>query len=547
MEHEHPPEDVCWVQTADSLAFSVSPVGPSTGNNTRGDDGDDDGDDDDHPLMGEYICDNDDGGGAVGGNPDDDSKAPAPTPAPEDLRYHLFDHDGYSAGRGSPPLPSERAYGDNSGDARVMEDSEKSPLSCESMLGENRSELIGAETPQESPREIDEGSNNNHELVDTENEEPQQFPEPQWDEGDENEGWVDEAEQDLFAPAWDQGRPAEFHCLEGEAQHMRRSASLYEERLPSPQNQPNVATSGSEGGDSDRDTRSCGNYDSVRASRGDREESSSRVVRRRTRLSLERERRRLDRVPRSQRLSQVKGHPLGGMTLLELEERHLLDVALGQDVKRHLAQRRAGCARQADADLLRRSARLLRRAQKERDARYSFQDKREYHGHGASLYSCHGASGAGQQVGVRRPASASRDRCRAKSSSLSLESEESINWVRASKYGPARTDARGYTTEGVPPVGLYSGGGTKCSLKQRRPMSAKPALTCGSGWEPGRTRTRRRRRGQQEFEDTREASIRGVPTARARGLEDMSDGSEMSDLSPHGIVEYTDEEEGPFK
>ncbi|CAM9419770.1 unnamed protein product, partial [Phaeothamnion confervicola] len=44
----------------------------------------------------------------------------------------------------------------------------------------------------------------------------------------------------------------------------------------------------------------------------------------RPRSGLRSERRRLDRAPRGERLRRKRGHPLGGMTLLELEERHLL-------------------------------------------------------------------------------------------------------------------------------------------------------------------------------------------------------------------------------
>lgn len=330
-------------------------------------------------------------------------------------------------------------------------------------------------------------------------------------------------------------------------------------------------------------------------SRGRDESPFSRVVRRRTRLSLDRERRRLDRVPRSQRLSQVKGHPLGGMTLLQLEERHLLDIGMGQMARRLEKRqgRRGRGVRQSNEDLLRRSARLLRRAQEERDARISFENARDlYHSRHASggepLSSRaprnktsgggarpRSAGGEGTKLRGGRPASASRDRsnsCRFVSSSLSSQSGR--GGVRDRAYtasdciSPSQMDSWDRALDDVPPVGLYSGGGTRCSLKQRRPMSAKPALTCGSGWEPGRARTRGRgcSRGRGggngngrwdcfEGGDPRGTPFRGGEWTAAggggmggRGEEDEgSDYSDMSDLSAQGIVEYTDEEEGPFK
>lgn len=322
----------------------------------------------------------------------------------------------------------------------------------------------------------------------------------------------------------------------------------------------------------------------------------SREVRRRTRRSLGRERRRLDRVPRSQRLSKVKGHPLGGMTLLQLEERHLLDIGIGQMARRLEKRqgRRGRGVRQSNEDLLRRSARLLRRAQEERDARISVENARDFYhssrhssggeslpsraprnktsGNGVARPRSAGGEGAKRRSG--RPSSASRDRsssCRFVSSSPSLEPGRGGTRDRAYTASdcsrPIQVDTWGRALDDVPPVGLYSGGGTRCSLKQRRPMSAKPALTCGSGWEPGRARTRGRgsSRGSGgggngnsrwdcfEGGDRGGASFRGgewaaVGDVGGRGEDDEgSDYSDMSDLSAQGIVEYTDEEEGPFK
>ena len=222
---------------------------------------------------------------------------------------------------------------------------------------------------------------------------------------------------------------------------------------------------------------------------------------------------------------------------------------------RQLENRRvAGGMRRPDADLLRRSARLLRRAQEDRDARSLFEDNDGFRKHGAASRSHDGTRNAGSRVargctrGTRRPASASRDRRHLTPSSLSLESEENVAWARSSEHGPKRTDGRRYTAEGDSLVGLYSGGGARCSLQQRRPMSAKPALTCGSGWEPGRTRVADRAGERRDCEDVRvEGGGEGASRAGAGQLEDGYGGSDMSDLSLQGIVEYTDEEEGPFK
>ncbi|CAM9471770.1 unnamed protein product [Scytosiphon promiscuus] len=286
------------------------------------------------------------------------------------------------------------------------------------------------------------------------------------------------------------------------------------------------------------------------------------------------------------------------MTLLELEERRLLDVGIGQ-MARQLAKHRGwrgpnggGRARQSNEDLLRRSARLLRRAQDKRDARFSVDSKRDFYqssrsgsAGNPSSRSCRDISNAGARARpqsstsgrreggprgkVRRPASASRGYSRSSMSpSFAPEPADLIardrGYTTSDNSGPHPTDGWRGTLDGdAPPVGLYSGGGTRCSLKQRRPMSAKPALTCGSGWKPGKLRAGCRRsedrtnsevgRGQWDhFDDARGTAFRGGGrvaggTWGGRGVEDTeSDYSDMSDLSPQGIVDYNDDEEGPF-
>lgn len=456
------------------------------------------------------------------------------------------------------------------------------------------------------------------------------------DYDDDGAAWVDNGHNDDdgrigedYAPAWDQGRPAESYGGNVEVdlehvEHISRSDSSEGEGstgAPRLQDRPQVheainltrfdsaqeedTSLGIESGDcSDASSENVRALTGSLAATGRRREESPpsfRVVRRRTRRSVDRERRRLDRVPRSQRLSQVKGHPLGGMTLLELEERRLLDVGIGQ-MARQLAKHRGWRgrhggvgARQSNEDLLRRSARLLRRAQEQRDARFSVDSKRDFYhssrsGSGndpssrPSRDTRDGIGGARQQFSTaerreggprrndRRPASASRSHSRrSMSSSFAAEPADRIARDRGyttSDYSrPDRADTwRGGLEGDAPPVGLYSGGGTRCSLKQRRPMSAKPALTCGSGWEPGRVRegyrrgkTRRRSGGSGvrwdhfQVNDAGGTSfsggVRAVRGAVAgRGGDDcVSDYSDMSDLSPQGIVDYTDDEEGPFK
>ncbi|CAN0233885.1 unnamed protein product, partial [Ectocarpus sp. 12 AP-2014] len=435
-----------------------------------------------------------------------------------------------------------------------------------------------------------------------------------WASDDDHNAIDDVGEE--FAPAWDQGRPAEFDGGSGgldhedfgmssrsdssadeqgmvsphleDPRHLREAAFLPEyDRVEDDDTDTDVKTDSDSS--SDGDGQGALQSPSLSTGRG-REESQSfsRAVRRRTRLSLDRERRRLDRVPRSQRLSQVRGHPLGGMTLLQLEERHLLDVGIGQ-MTRQLARRRGrggggggGGVRQSNEDLLRRSARLIRRAQEERDSRFMMGNAAAFHpgsryAGGDTRFSNtfrdeswdRDARGRSQSAGgrkrggstrrrSRRPASASRDRGSRRLMSSSFSHEPTGGGTRDRAYSTSdyNRQAWGRTLEGeAPPMGLYSGGGTRCSLKQRRPLSAKPALT--SGWEPGRARTRGRGGigdGWDHFDedDRRAVHSRGERRAVRAEAGDRSnedgglDYSDMSDVSPHGIVEYTDEEEGPF-
>lgn len=664
-QEEHPPEDVSWVQPTESLAFSVSPVVSSGSNNARDQendagrksfslssrDGGDRGDEEDPPLRGEYIGAGDCEGNAGGVDYQRSVSEPAAHSLPEPTnvaagdalrRESLVDsNEGhYSTGRGinnPPPLASDVMIdGDYQEDtefggfAHAPPHAQQEPWGqqqeqeqChDNMIVDERERALGHLAPQ-ADRTGDEGR-----PWQIEEQAGGFLPEQHWEEesrdGD-GEEWADDGGED-FAPAWDQGRPADFPGgsdgvvseQEDTEQVSRMDDSCEDEqgRLCSHQHGQRRPrrTPGRRGfgrgdeGSSDMDVRSGSDNSSTlssedvddrvdppqHSSRGRSESQSYRVVRRRTRVSLDRERRRLDRVPRSQRLSQVKGHPLGGMTLLQLEERHLLDVGIGQ-MTRQLAKRRGRRAsdgkrgaRQSNEDLLRRSARLLRRAQEERDARFLAENARDFYhssthagdesppsrvfrdttiGDGGAGLRSSGEEGARKRG--QRPASASRDRsCRRFTSSYSLEPSGGNTRDRAyttSDFSrPTQTDAWGRALEGeVPPVGLYSGGGTRCSLKQRRPMSAKPALT--SGWEPGRARTRDRDNGRgggggagsrcDRFEDdgSREAGFRGRGGAASGELRRHGEGdegldySDVSDLSRQGIVEYTDEEEGPFK
>lgn len=665
-QEEHPPEDVSWVQPTESLAFSVSPVISSGSNNARdeGDDpsrksfslssrdGGDRGDEEDPPLRGEYIGTNGDCEGNTGGMDDERSvsepaaRSPPATTTPPPTgdalgRELLVDdsNEGHSSAchdRSSPPPYASdvivdedyREDSESGGFTRSLPHAQQEPWrqqqeqeqNHDNMVVDERERLLGHHAPradrtggEERPWQVED--------------QPAGFlPEQQWEDESldgHGEEWADDGGED-FAPAWDQGKPAEYRggsdgaiSEQEDTEQISRMDDSYEDeqgRLFSrhhdqqrPRRTPGRRGFGRGGEGSSVMDVGSGNDDSFlsneetddraappqHSSRGRSESPSYRVVRRRTRVSLDRERRRLDRVPRSQRLSQVKGHPLGGMTLLQLEERHLLDVGIGQ-MTRQMAKRRGRRAsegkrgaRQSNEDLLRRSARLLRRAQEERDARFLAENARDfYHSIHASDDSSPsrvfrdntiGDCGAGLRSSGdegakkrgRRPASASRDRsCRRFTSSYSLESSGGTPRDRAHTASdlsrPIQTDAWGRALEGeVPPVGLYSGGGTRCSLKQRRPLSAKPALT--SGWEPGRARTQDRGNGRggdggagnrwDSFENdgSREGGIRGREGAASGELRRHGDGdegldySDMSDLSPQGIVEYTDEEEGPFK
>ncbi|CAM9443660.1 unnamed protein product, partial [Hapterophycus canaliculatus] len=440
---------------------------------------------------------------------------------------------------------------------------------------------------------------------------------------DDDDGGIGED----YAPAWDQGRPAESSGrnidadLEDVEQISRPNLSRGEESVAAPRIQDRrqvheaidcLRFESAQEEDSSTSIRSGSSSsaggenvhalaDSRTAVRRGRQDSPPffGAVPRRTRRSVDRERRRLDRVPRSKRLSQVKGHPLGGMTLLELEERRLLDVGIGQ-MARQLAEHEVwksrngdGGVRQSNEDLLRRSARLLRRAQEERDARFSVDSERDFYhssrssggGVPSSRPSRHASDGVGGtrqrpsaterseggQRKNRRPASASRSHSR-HSMSSSFAAGPTDRTARDRGYSTSdysRTDHtdtwKGAREGDAPPVGLYSGGGARCSLKQRRPMSAKPALTCGSGWEPGRVgsgcrRDKTRRNGggngarwdHLEVGDARGTPFPGgerpasVALGGPGGEDGVSNCSDVSDLSPQGIVDYTDDEEGPF-
>eukprot|EP00904_Undaria_pinnatifida_P009617 jgi/Undpi1/5786/HiC_scaffold_2.g01060.m1 len=570
----HPPEDVCWVQPTDSLAFSVSPAGPSTSNSARGAGSNSNADDDnffkksrdeettdeDRPLMGEYIWDGGGGSGGSCGALDDERRVESPPVRIDERSRRSLDVQRHDSVPGEPPsLPRN-----GTSDERSCSSSDRA-LYAIGRWGPSQHDGDGEdERSLGSPRGIDEDTYSNHVISESENEERPQRHDPrapdesprreEWGALDQGGGWADGDDEEDLAPAWDEGRSAESDGEGSDNSRHGRSGPLNEGGPSRERSQSYEAASEFYTGESDRcsdDMYYSGNeaVAVIEPSLVGRE-SLSPVTRRRTRSSLDRERRRLDRVPRTQRLNQVKGHPLGGMTLLELEERHLLDAGIGQ-MARRLQNRRAGGVRRPDADLLRRSARLLRRAQEDRDARSFFEDKYDgFRKHGTSSRSGGSTHDSGSRGGggskSRRPASASRDRRQPIShTSPFLGTEENIAWGRGLEHGQKRMDGRRYTAEGDPLVGLYSGGGARCSLQQRRPMSAKPALTCGSGWEPGRTRVRDGAEERRDCEDARGGGTEG--TSRAGRLEGGYGGSDMSDLSPQGIVEYTDDEEGPFK
>lgn len=608
---EYPPEEVCWVQPTDSLAFSVSPVGHSTTNTQAGEENESGDlgldlcpaassrgehsegrnitdDDDDHPLVGEFIWSDaddqrersdDDVDGGYGDAMMLDATDGSPYPQDQDdflhhrrARRRMMGHQADNAEDldsqdpeietkdlsflGPPPVGDlvryrhdENGEGDGrsleSGGARDAGDNNGAHEIGDAGAGHRAQEIYRGHG------EGGRGDHDEHARHDGEYADNFNLHEEVWIEEDEVGDFVEE-----LAPAWDQGRPAHTHEQLDEQQ--RRTNSLGDFRLSPPrrQNQQSRQASGfhvvgSNGGCVD---------ETIELSLDEGAPPPPRPIRRRTRSSLDRERRKLDRLPRSQRLSQVKGHPLGGMTLLELEERHLLDVGIGQ-MTRLLAQRHKRRRRRADADLLRRSARLFRRAREEREAHLSFKDEQDSQRHGSHNNSraslgdaCFARGGEGISAEgrgrreERRPSSASRERSRAKLSSLSLESEETTGWAHAAdgSLGCIHTTSE-CATRGNSPMGLYSGGGAKCSLRQQRPMSAKPALTCGSGWEPSRTRTRCRHRGQRDVSSTRGARFGRRAAIGGVGAVDDSNESDLSDLSPYGIVEYDDEEEGPFK
>lgn len=580
---EQPPEEeLGWaLQPTDSLAFSVSPVGPSTINTntvqkeggqknfaytSASSQGDND-DDDDQPLVGEFIW-----GDAFG-----NGQRPEEGGDEVDHRYFL-------AAKGLSP----HGHGEGESDTRSRvsrdreEDDLRESLSCrlkcedsrasqdnsegDAFNHDDRTNVVGrfpvgmdeADEGKQERRRLDDGGHQEHIEAPPRGRE---YPAYERDGMLHKQGWVDHGEFENFeefAPAPDQGRPA-VDSVYRFPEHSQGTSTPkeyladYEPSSAHRQIQRHHGHGFAVGSDDVL-------HDESSEMSLSEEVPTPLSVRRRTRSSLHRERRNLDRIPRSQRLSRVRGHPLGGMTLLELEERHLLDVGIGQ-MTRLLAQGYDKRQRRADADLLRRSARLLRRTQEEREARLSFGDSHRtnssrWHTNSSAVRDGSNRGAIGQ--GVRedgRPASASRGRPRAQPSSFSIGSDDSMCWVRATARNsrPRSTDRSTRMGGGTSPVGLYSGGGARCSLRRRRPTSAKPTLSCGSGWEPGQ---RRSRRGQENSgrRDSGSSSKGGGFGGRAndrtndsvRGLEE-AECSDLSDLSPHGIVEYDDEEEGPFK
>lgn len=602
MAQERPPEDVHWVQPGDSLVFSVSPVGPSTSNNTKGDEGDENsfdlrdggGDEEDQLLIGEHIWADGGENAATGGGIDDDGKsrgdvvddrerdhvndamsATTAVAAPLELRRRLLEIvEGPPPPQGNIP---DRAFNNGGQDTYIVANGDTSSThrSTEKRRQNLHDRNIAPELLHGSSQRVPYTILRDPEIMDTEDSAEAVFqrdapssPEQNWRNDVAGEEWSEKDNPD-FPMTWDREVPIVSRSDRGAVNDEQSSISHTESRNEArsrPHRSPVAVTaSRSDCTNFDMDA-SSGTDGSVYArppvlSVGDKNSvghgnSSSRVERRRTRSSIDRERRKLDRVPRSQRLRQVKGHPLGGMTLLELEERHLLDIGMGQ-MARQLSRGRECGIRHADEDLLRRSARLLRRAQDERDARSSFEKGGERCArqgpcrvHGRSIGSMIPTGGARNTLRTdrRRPASACRERPSATSPSLMLGLGEGIcstDW-EASHDESARMYTRRLEREAFPPVGLYSGGGTRCSLKRRRPMSAKPALMCGSGWDSdgGRARSRNSN-GEEHAVDGGRGGRAG--SADMRRFEGEAFDSDMSDISPHGIVEYDDDEEGPFK
>ena len=550
MEPQHIPEEMCLVQQMDSLTLSMSPAGPSISNNAR-EDADDgsstpsfgksasnDGGDDENSLMGEHIWN-------------------------EGSRNDLTDHEniieigGHCRRRSftNNCINGERLPGHTSasphserGAMKInegieMADRNKQPPDRNGNLGLYQGGGIENVSTNGLLRSVHENSEHDGKSA-LGGDVAEQNIAPETEEGTCTEqagrnGWADDREDD-YTSAWDPGNSDRTLSDNGLDEQSDNMPASFNGNLSRRKSYP-CETPVFEGGV---------NYQHQENKKKSRQEDSiSRPTIRRTRLSLDQERRRLDRLPRSQRLRQVEGHPLGGMTLLELEERHLLDLGIGEIAKR-LARKRGGGTRQLNTDLLRRSARLLRRAQQEHNARHALEFDQEHirtHSGAHDIFGT-GARAASTRKGNRRPASASRERHRTTSFSFSLESAEQNDLESSHTSKPGSTDRRIHATEKTPTnVGFYSGGGARCSLKQRRPMSAKPALTCGSGWKPGRRRARRKDSEETYLDKRRRMNWREVEYSGQGELDVVSIGSDTSDLSPNGIVEYTDEEEDPFK
>lgn len=533
-------EEICWLQPTDSLAFSVSPVGSTSCDDTppcqRSNNGDDK-----QSLAGEFIWSDasDDRGRRSQENEhrDDSSLAGA-------ADYCVSGERNVTTARGKARV-HETGGSDRSQAARSSSEDSLCPSDqlehvfvVQDEDNIERGKSLGSDEADEEER----GGN----VAGGHHRAPQSaalrgFEHPEQEQGEllHKEERVDRGEFEEFAdfsPAWNQDKPAaDNHHLHQHSEE--KSLDQFADDLGAvPRRRRNQLHN---------NVDFCDRAHEISSDEPHAMQPRS-SVRRRTRASLIRERRWLDRVPRSQRLSQVRGHPLGGMTLLELEERHLLDVGIGE-MTRLLARRHDKRQRRADADLLRRSARLFQRAKSDREARLSFADSaREndwrYNSRSRACRDPGVTRGIDARRGNRegqRPASASRGRT-PNCSSFSLKSEDSAYWTREAKGSRVEcTEKRPRSNGENPPMGFYSGGGERCSLRHKRPMSAKPTLTCGSGWEPGRTRPRPRHRcDQRRFEGRRN----GRNEIFDEGLD-----SDMSDLSPHGIIEYADEEEGPLK
>lgn len=577
MDLQHSPGELQWVQQLDSLAFSESPVGPSTENNTCEDDredcgsmhnfydknnnsrsdGDNDDEDDEESLAGENIW---NGAGAGSGNCGIDQEDVVDMNVDVDYRrQQSFKNENMSNDRSHVPtniLPTNILPGVEIVSTEPYEDREA--VECKEqlkpyMIGsrcQTQDKIIEIKQADDPPRGIEEtGKHDDRGEEESAAQSTEGDVEQQREKNGDGNGWIDER-VDGNPPAWHQDRPALQRPTDGVDECcVSVSASADEHCPPRRARQPRESPD-FERSDSDLDDSSNMNEERRWPSR--QVDPVIRPLHGRTRLSLDRERRRLDRLPRSQRLRLVKGHPLGGMTLQELEDRRLLDVGIGEIARRvQNTKKRSGRVHQEDSDLLRRSARLLRRAQRERDARYALEIGQN---HNRTLTSVHHSFGSGRQTGRirrgrQRPASASRDRHRLASLSTSIDPVEHEIWTNAHPGKPRPVDKRRYTNEAAPVnFGHYSGGGTKCSLKQRRPMSAKPAIPCGSDWQSGRTKPRRREDDSSNFDEDRRADVEETGhVVQGDELDSALISSNLVDLSPHEIVEYTNEEESPFK